>query len=77
MLRESCRMTFNRMGRFASLTLFAKFQNSSDKLLRIKFVFMKSMFRVVKGTKICSIPRIFKTYCAKRKHGTKRNMLPD
>ena len=39
------------------------------------------MCRAVKGTKICSVPRIFKTtrklfMCAKGKHKTKRNISP-
>ena len=42
---------------------------------------LKFMYRVVKSTKICSVPRIFKTkcklfMCAKGKHKTKRNNSP-
>ena len=42
---------------------------------------LKFMYRAVKSTKICSVPRIFKTkcklfMCAKGKHKTKRNNSP-
>ena len=42
---------------------------------------LKFLYRAVKSTKICSVPRIFKTkcklfMCAKEKHKTKRNNSP-
>ena len=43
---------------------------------------LKYMYRAVKSTKICSVPRIFETkcklfMCAKGKHRTKRELRQD
>ena len=66
-IKEPCVRTFEGLER--------------SKLLGISETKVKFMYRAVKGTKICSALRIFKTncklfMCAKEKHKTKRDNSP-
>ena len=83
-LGESSHVKFSRMAKYSSLTVFYTFSEQQPKSYRGQSLFasvLKFMSRSVKSTKICSVPRIFKTkcklfMCAKGKHKTKRNNPP-
>ena len=62
---ESSNVTFSQMARYSPLTILHIFRTTA-KSYREKSLFasvLKFMCRAVKGTKICSVPRIFKTDC--------------
>ena len=84
-LGESSHVMFSRIAKYSSLTAFYTFSEQQPKAAcRGQSLFalvLKFMYRAVKSTKICSVPRIFKTkcklfMCAKGKHKTKRNNSP-
>ena len=82
-LGESSHVMFSRMAKYSSQCVLHIFRMTA-KSYRAQSLFasvLKFMYRAVKSTKICSVPRIFKTkcklfMCAKRKHKTKRNNSP-
>ena len=84
-LGESSHVMFSRMAKYSSLTAFYTFSEQQPKAIEDKVYLHQScqkfMYRAVKSTKICSVPRIFKTkcklfMCAKGKYKTKRNNSP-
>ena len=83
-LGESSHVMFSQMAKYSSLIAFYTFSEQQPKAIEDKVclhLVLKFMYRVVKSTKICSVPRIFKTkcklfMCAKGKHKTKRNNSP-
>ena len=80
-LGEPSHVMFSRMAKYYSLTAFYTFSEQHPKSYRGQSLFpsvLKFMYRAVKSTKVCSVPRIFKTkcklfMCAKGKHKTKNN----
>ena len=75
-LGESSHVMFSRMAKYSSLTGFYTFSEQQPKAIEDKVCLhqvLKFMYRAVKSTKICSVPRMFKTkcklfMCAKGKH---------
>ena len=73
---------FSRMAKYSSLTAFYTFSEqqpkaTEDKVCKFASV-LKFMYRVVKSSKICSVPRIFKTKCklfSVRKENTKQKEI--
>ena len=76
-------MMFSQMAKYSSLTGLHIFRTTTKSYrgLSLFASVLKVMYGVVKGTKICSAPGIFKSdcklfICAKGKHKTKRDNSP-